>query len=109
MSELLPGISESCAKKDPDVAKLISFHNRLQTAVNDTVRQNLHRLVEVASWGLLHSMYTRVLEQNAACITLYANGYAAPSEALCRTVVEGAVNLFYCSVQEPCEAALLTY
>lgn len=51
-------------------------------------------------------MNGRGMEQQAACIVLYANQYFAPAEALCRTVVEASVNLYYCSLGDSCSLIL---
>lgn len=53
-------------------------------------------------------MNGRAMEQAAACLVLYSHGYYAPAEALCRTVVEASVNLYYCSLGDSC-ARVMSY
>jgi hypothetical protein len=108
MTIALQGVSDSSIRKDPDVATLVDLYERLCNTVNEAIGKNLSALVADPAWGLLHSMFERVVEQEAACICLYSSGYFAPAEALCRTVVEGAVNLFYCSVHDS-RSTVLTY
>jgi hypothetical protein len=50
-----------------------------------------------SSWGLLHRMYERAAGHAAACLVLLDNQRFAAADALCRTLVEPSVNLYYCS------------
>ena len=50
------------------------------------------------SWGLLQRMYERAVGHAGACLVLLTNQRYAAAEALCRTLVESSVNLYYCSV-----------
>ncbi|HEY5073735.1 MAG TPA: DUF5677 domain-containing protein, partial [Pyrinomonadaceae bacterium] len=50
----------------------------------------------------------RAMEHQAACIGLYSHQYYAPAEALCRTVLEASINLYYSSLGDSC-SILLSY
>ena len=100
------GICESAMRADSDVRRVVGLYCRLQTHVSEVLKRDLAILENEPSWGLLHSMSERVMEQQAACISLYSYKYFAPAEALCRTVVEGAVNLYYCSQGDACKHVL---
>ena len=102
------GISTASLASDPDVRQVAELFDRLKSELAATLRQNLDKLEKELSWGLLHAMCSRAIEQQAACLALYSNSYFAPSEALCRTVVEASVNLYYCSRGDS-TCRLLTY
>lgn len=104
----LIGVSESAMTSDSDVVRLVALYDKLRAWIIRSVEPDLVQLQRDNAWGLLHAMSGRVIEQQAACISLYSHGYFAPAEALCRTVVEGAVNLYYCSLGDSCKL-VLTY
>lgn len=102
----ISGIGYEAASRDPKVRLLINLYDKLRNELTTTLRANLSKLEHEESWALLHAMHGRAMEQQAACISLYSNGYYAPAEALCRTVVEASVNLYYCSLGDSCSLVL---
>jgi hypothetical protein len=104
----LPPIAGLPAAIDSDVRQLVELYDRLRQELGTAVIENLKELETDESWALLHAMNERCMEQQAACISLYSNKYFAPAEALCRTVVEAAVNLYYSSIGDSC-THVLTY
>lgn len=104
----IAGISTASLASDPDVRQLAELFNRLQSELATTLQRNLDKLEKESSWALLHAMCGRAIEQQAACVALFSHSYFAPAEALCRTVVEASVNLYYCSLGDS-TSHLLTY
>lgn len=104
----IAGVSASAVVDDPDVRRLVELFDRLQLELGNAVQPNVDKLQQESSWGLLHAMCARAIEQQAACLALYSHSYYAPAEALCRTVVEASVNLYYCSIGDS-TSHMLTY
>lgn len=102
----LPPIAGLPSLVEPDVQHLVKLYDRLRLELNSALVENLGKLEGEVSWALLHAMNGRAMEQQAACVVLYANHYYAPAEALCRTVVEASVNLYYCSLGDSCSLVL---
>lgn len=102
------GVSTTSVASDLDVRRLVELFERLKSALASTLQRNLGKLEQESSWALLHAMSGRAIEQQAACLALYSHSYYAPAEALCRTVVEASINLYYCSLGDS-TSHLLTY
>lgn len=105
-SASIAGVSSTAVANDPDVQLLVELYDKLRSTLSDALQRNLSKLEQEASWALLHAMNGRAMEQQAACIALYSHGYFAPAEALCRTVVEASINLYYCSLGNSCSLIL---
>lgn len=101
-----PPILDLASSADPDVHLLVKLYDRLRSALDGTLAKNLEKLQHEASWALLYKMNCRAMEVQSACILLYANQYFAPAEALCRTVVEASLNLYYSSLGDSCSLIL---
>jgi uncharacterized protein DUF5677 len=102
----IAGVSLAALADDPDVRLLAELYDRLRSELSSALQRNLSKLEQEVSWALLHAMNGRAMEQQAACISLYSHGYFAPAEALCRTVVEASINLYYCSLGDSCSLIL---
>jgi Family of unknown function (DUF5677) len=108
ISDRIPGVSPEAASNDYDVSEMVAFQTWLEDALSNAIQQNLAKLEKDEAWALLHKMQARAMEQQAACIVLFSHGYFAPAEALCRTVIEAALNLHYSSLGDSC-SQVLTY
>lgn len=102
----LSGISELALKEDPDIQAIFRLFERYEAEIELALKNNLDTLEKEESWGFLHAMHLRAKEQMMACIILYSHGYYAPTEALCRTVIEATINLYYCSLGDTCSMIL---
>ena len=107
-NKTMSGVSETALNKDPDVQSIARLLERFEAEIESALENNIKNLEDEESWGFLHAMHLRAKEQAAACIILYSHGYYAPTEALCRTVIEATVNLYYCSLGDTC-AMVLSY
>lgn len=110
MSQPIPivGVCATALTSDPDTQCAVDLYRQLQEELSSALENNISKLELEPSWALLHAMSGRAMEQQAACIALYSHGYYAPAEALCRTVIEASVNLYYCSLGDSC-SLILTY
>jgi hypothetical protein len=104
----LNGYNAKSELDDPALGAAVSLFREFQTCLNAAVAANMTKLVNEPSWGLLQAMYERAEDQLEACIVLISNHYFAPAEALSRTAIEAAVNLYYCSVDDS-EGKFLSY
>jgi hypothetical protein len=95
---LLAGVSAPGLGSDAEVAIAARLFSSLRSEVTTLEGTHLSALEALHEWGLLHEMYERAAAHVGGCIVLFSNGHIAPAEALCRTAVESAVNLYYCSL-----------
>jgi hypothetical protein len=89
-------LSASIRKKSESIRSASRLLDELGREVDATVGKNLDVMQMEAAWGLLHRMYERATGHAAACLALLEQQRFAAAEALCRTLVESSVNLYYC-------------
>jgi hypothetical protein len=99
------GISKDSMAQDADVRAAAVLFGRLKDEMEAALTSS-HDLEKEESWAFLDAMQRRATEQVMACMVLYSHGYYAPAEALCRTVIEAALNLYYCSQGDTCDMVL---
>jgi hypothetical protein len=95
---LLRGVWERELAADAHLRVVAELFSALQTEVRKLENEHIDALVEKPEWGLLHQMFERASAHVGGCIVLFSNSHIAPAEALCRTAIEAAVNLYYCSI-----------
>ena len=66
--------------------------------VGKSCHDNLDRLSEIVPWSSMHDMYNRNYEYCCGILGCFLIGQFASAEALCRTAIEGSVNLHYVSL-----------
>src|SRR5438477_12019705 len=95
----VPGaLSASIRTQSESIRSASRLLDELGHEVDATVGKNLDVMQIDAAWGLLHRMYERATGHASACLALLEQQRFAAAEALCRTLVESSVNLYYCSV-----------
>lgn len=104
----LQGYNAAFEESDAALGEAVLLFRNLQSSLNAVIADGVAKLVDEPSWGLLHSMYERAEEQLQGCFILISNRYFAPAEALCRTAIEAAVNLYYISLGDT-EGKFLSY
>lgn len=68
------------------------------TFVNQTCKEKGQELIKNVPWVSMHDMYKRNYEYCCGVLGSFLIGQFPSSEALCRTAIEGAVNLHYVSL-----------
>ena len=68
--------------------------------INQLCKENEERLIEVVHWQSMHDMYKRNYEYCCGILSCFLVGQFPSSEALCRTAIEGAINLHYVSLDD---------
>lgn len=91
-------LSEPLANRRDSIRLGALLLEKLDRQVNATLGKSLSVMQMDPSWGLLQRMYERAVGHAGACLVLLTNQRYAAAEALCRTLVESSVNLYYCSV-----------
>jgi hypothetical protein len=91
-------LSEPIAKRSDSIRLAARLLEKLERQVDVTLGKSLSVMQMDPSWGLLQRMYERAVRHAGACLVLLTNQRYAAAEALCRTLVESSVNLYYCSV-----------
>lgn len=76
--------------------------------VDATLRRNIEVLTTDYSCGILHRIYEKAARHAQGCLVLVADQNFAATEALCRTLVESSVNLYYCS-EDDSTGKILSY
>ena len=66
--------------------------------IYELAEKNLDRLVKEVAWPSMHDMYNRNYEYCCGALGCFVIAQIPSSEALCRTAIEGAVNLHYVSL-----------
>lgn len=71
---------------------------KLNALVERLCRDNEERLVDEVPWSTMHDMYKRNYEYCCGVFGVFLIGQLPSCEALCRTAIEGSVNLHYVSL-----------
>lgn len=66
--------------------------------INTVCNKNEQKLFKTVPWPSMHDMYKRNYEYCCGVLGCFLIGQIQSSEALCRTAIEGAVNLHYVSL-----------
>jgi hypothetical protein len=76
----------------------ILYLEKSNVLINQMCQENQGNLVKAVPWSSMHDMYERNYEYCSAVLGCFLIGQFPSSEALCRTAIEGAVNLHYVSL-----------
>lgn len=71
---------------------------RANEFVEKSCEENIENISEIVHWSSMHDMYKRNYEYCCGVLGCFLIGQFPSSEALCRTAIEGAVNLHYVSL-----------
>ena len=74
------------------------YLEKLNELVGCLCRDNKTKLADEASWPSMHDMYKRNYEYCCGVFGVFLIGQFPSCEALCRTAIEGSVNLHYVSL-----------
>ncbi len=66
--------------------------------VEKSCEEHIERLADIVPWSSMHDMYKRSYEYCCGVLGCFLIGQFPSSEALCRTAIEGAINLHYVSL-----------
>lgn len=80
------------------LSKAIYYLERSDELINKTCRKYQKKLIKEVPWPSMHDMYKRNYEYCCGALGSFLIAQFASSEALCRTAIEGAVNLHYISL-----------
>lgn len=94
----LAGLSKQALARDEELGAAAQLFADTRREILNLTEEHLKALEVAHDWGLLHAMYERAAGHAGASIVLLSHGHAAAAEALCRTAVEAAVNLYHCSL-----------
>lgn len=83
---------------NPQIIEAIGFLEKSNQLALTLVANNQTLLQEQPSWPCMHDMYNRSYEYTCGALTCFLTAQIASAEALCRTAIEGAVNLHYVSL-----------
>ena len=83
---------------NPPLLKAIVFLERSDKLVRELSMNHIERLDDEVSWPSMFDMYERNYEYCAGALSLFILAQLPSCEALCRTAIEGAVNLEYVSI-----------
>jgi hypothetical protein len=90
-------ISTDIELNDP-LYNAIFFLEKSNIAINDLCKKHLSKLECNVAWPSMHDMYKRSYEYCCGALSCFLVAQFPSSEALCRTAIEGAVNLHYISI-----------
>ncbi len=76
----------------------IYYLEKSDEIANRLCHENQQDLIEYVPWSSMHDMYKRNYEYCCGALGCFLIAQFPSSEALCRTAIEGAVNLFYVSL-----------
>lgn len=76
----------------------IYYLEKLNQLVERLCRDNENKLVDEVPWPSMHDMYKRNYEYCCGVFGVFLIGQFPSCEALCRTAIEGSVNLHYVSL-----------
>jgi hypothetical protein len=76
----------------------IYFLEKSNEIINQRCEDNIDELSQHTPWPSMHDMYKRNYEYCCGVVSVFLIGQFTSSEALCRTAIEGAVNLHYVSL-----------
>ena len=71
---------------------------KLNEIIERLCRDNEEKLIDEVSWSTMHDMYKRNYEYCCGVFGVFLIGQFPSCEALCRTAIEGSVNLHYVSL-----------
>lgn len=90
-------LAESMEPNEP-LHNGIYYLEKLNELVNRLCRDNEEKLVDEVPWPSMHDMYKRNYEYCCGVFGVFLIGQMPSCEALCRTAIEGSVNLHYVSL-----------
>lgn len=90
-------LSEDMELSEP-LYNAIYFLEKSNEIVNKICNENEQELIKNVPWSSMHDMYKRNYEYCCGVLGCFLIGQFPSSEALCRTAIEGAVNLHYVSL-----------
>lgn len=90
-------ISESMELNKPLHDGLYNLE-KLNDIIERSCRENVEKLVNEVHWPSMHDMYRRNYEYCCGVFGAFLIGQIPSCEALCRTAIEGSVNLHYISL-----------
>ena len=90
-------LSEDMELNEP-LYNAIYYLEKSNEFINNICSENEQELIENVPWPSMHDMYKRNYEYCCGVISCFLVGQFPSSEALCRTAIEGAVNLHYVSL-----------
>lgn len=90
-------LSEHMELNEP-LCKAIYYLEKSDEFINQVCREHEQVLIKNVPWPSMHDMYKRNYEYCCAVLGCFLIGQIPSSEALCRTAIEGAVNLHYVSL-----------
>lgn len=76
----------------------ILYLEKTDEFINQICRENEKELIKNVPWPSMHDMYKRNYEYCCGVLGCFLIGQFPSSEALCRTAIEGSVNLHYVSL-----------
>lgn len=76
----------------------VYYLEKLNELIERLCRDNEEKLVDEVPWPSMHDMYTRNYEYCCGVFGVFLIGQLPSCEALCRTAIEGSVNLHYVSL-----------
>ncbi|MGR3100718.1 DUF5677 domain-containing protein [Vibrio vulnificus] len=82
----------------PLLQNAIEYLEKADRTVEALISEDAERLSQEPPWRVMYDMYLRNYEYCSGAISLFLVGQPASCEALCRTAIEGAVNLEYISI-----------
>jgi len=82
---------------NPYVLDAIEIFELVDEEVNRLAQEHIKRLQHEVAWAIVHDMYKKCHEFTGATLATFLIAHIASAEALCRTAVESAVNLYYAS------------
>lgn len=95
-------IDKRILSKDMDLNEplynAILYLEKCDELIRQSSEENLNELIKNVSWPSMHDMYSRNYEYCCGVISCFLVGQFPSVEALCRTAIEGAVNLHYVSL-----------
>lgn len=78
----------------------IYYLEQLNELIESLCEDNKDKLVDEVPWPSMHDMYRRNYEYCCGVFGVFLIGQFPSSEALCRTAIEGSVNLHYVSLDD---------
>ncbi|HCE2478635.1 DUF5677 domain-containing protein [Vibrio parahaemolyticus] len=90
-------LSQSIQLNEP-LYKALLYLEKSNELVEELCNKNQSELIKNVPWPTMHDMYRRNYEYCCGVISCFLIGQLQSSEALCRTAIEGAVNLHYVSL-----------
>tara|TARA_R110000868_G_scaffold95941_10_gene263864 strand:+ start:2218 stop:3078 length:861 start_codon:yes stop_codon:yes gene_type:complete len=76
----------------------VYYLEKLNDLIERLCKENEEKLVDEVPWSSMHDMYRRNYEYCCGVFGVFLIGQLPSCEALCRTAIEGSVNLHYVSL-----------